>query len=681
MKKLFFFCILAALFSLLFPGIQVQGKQLIDSLQNLLKTARQDTNKANILIQLSVAYWDNDPDTAMDYARQTLALSEQIGYKKGIGRAYSSMGIIIKSKGDYAQAIEMIKKSLKIREEIGDLQGTASSNNSLGLIYEGLGNYPEAFRFFYAALKINEKTGDARQKADNYNNIGILYFDQGNYPEALKNQLISLKIKEKIGNKRGIAQSYFNLGNIYQMQGNNTDALKYFLDAKKLREELGDKTGGIYSQIGLIYLAQGNYPEAIKCELQALKIHEKMGSKQGVRIDYNNLGNICYARGDYNEALKYYTASLKICEELENKAGMASSYNNIGGVYLKQKKFNEADQNMNKGLLLAKEVGGLDDIKNSYASLAQLDGARNNFNLALVHYKLSVAYRDSLINKGNTQKLVQSQMQYEFDKKEEVTRAEQDQKDIRQRNGRYSMMGGLAGLVIFLLVVFRQRNKISKEKKRSDELLVKSDNLLLNILPSEVAEEIKKEGHSKARTFSMVTVMFTDFKGFSSVSEKVSAELLVAEIDHCFSAFDNIIHKHRVEKIKTVGDAYICVGGMPALTLTHATDVLNAAIEIRDFMLERKKQQDAIEGISFELRLGIHTGPVVAGIVGVKKYAYDIWGDTVNIAARMEQNSEAGRINISGNTYELVKTKYNCVHRGKIEAKNKGMIDMYFVEP
>jgi class 3 adenylate cyclase len=221
--------------------------------------------------------------------------------------------------------------------------------------------------------------------------------------------------------------------------------------------------------------------------------------------------------------------------------------------------------------------------------------------------------------------------------------------------------------------VVERTRELEKEKK-------KSDNLLLNILPDEVANELKLKGRTKAKTFSMVTVMFADFKDFTIASEKQSAELLVAEIDHCFSGFDNIIHKYGIEKIKTVGDAYICAGGLPVLSYTHAEDVVSAAFEIRDFMLHRKEEKEEKGEHPFELRIGIHTGPVVAGIVGVKKFAYDIWGDTVNIAARMESSGEVGKINISGTTYELVKDKFYCSYRGKIHAKNKGEIDMYFAE-
>ena len=177
----------------------------------------------------------------------------------------------------------------------------------------------------------------------------------------------------------------------------------------------------------------------------------------------------------------------------------------------------------------------------------------------------------------------------------------------------------------------------------------------------------------------MVTVMLADIKDFTKISEKVSAELLVNELNYCFSAFDDIMERHHIEKIKTVGDAYMCAGGLPTLNYTHAFDMLSAAIEIKDFILNRKKEKIAKGEMAFEIRIGIHTGPVVAGIVGTNKFSYDIWGDTVNIAARMEQSCQPGHINISHTTYDLVKDKFDCIHRGKVHAKNKGEIDMYFV--
>lgn len=230
----------------------------------------------------------------------------------------------------------------------------------------------------------------------------------------------------------------------------------------------------------------------------------------------------------------------------------------------------------------------------------------------------------------------------------------------------------LANINLEQKVVARTK-ELETEKK-------KADDLLLNILPAETAEELKVKGRSDTRYYKMVTVMFTDMVGFTRISEQLDPQLVVAEIDHCFSAFDKIVEACGVEKIKTIGDAYMCVGGLPVANSTHAEDVVQAALQIMAFMEQRKKEREQAGEVPFEIRVGIHTGPVIAGIVGVHKFAYDIWGDTVNTAAQMEQNSHTGKINISGTTYALVKDKYNCKHRGKIDAKNKGMIDMYFVE-
>lgn len=238
-------------------------------------------------------------------------------------------------------------------------------------------------------------------------------------------------------------------------------------------------------------------------------------------------------------------------------------------------------------------------------------------------------------------------------------------------------------VIVFLIVFYfksenaRQEKLLEKKNEHLADEKQKSDNLLLNILPEETAEELKETGTATARSYESVTVMFTDFKNFTSISEKLTPAELVAEINECYSRFDEIITRHGIEKIKTIGDAYMCAGGLPVPNKTHTSDVVKAALEIRDFMASRTQLSI---GESLGIRVGIHTGPVVAGIVGVKKFAYDIWGDTVNIAARMESSGKAGKVNISGETYELVKDQFRCEYRGEIEAKGKGKVKMYFVE-
>jgi len=228
--------------------------------------------------------------------------------------------------------------------------------------------------------------------------------------------------------------------------------------------------------------------------------------------------------------------------------------------------------------------------------------------------------------------------------------------------------------------VKERTTELIAEKKEVEKQKERSEALLLNILPSEVAEELKQKGRAEAKHFDEVTVMFTDFKGFTQISEKLSPAELVAVIDTCYKAFDNIISKYNIEKIKTIGDSYMCAGGLPVANNTNASDVVRAALEIQQFMLEHMQQSRKEGKEILEVRIGVHTGPVVAGIVGVKKFAYDIWGDTVNIASRMESSGEAGKVNISGATYKIIKDKFHCTHRGKVPAKYKGMIDMYFVD-
>jgi class 3 adenylate cyclase len=202
---------------------------------------------------------------------------------------------------------------------------------------------------------------------------------------------------------------------------------------------------------------------------------------------------------------------------------------------------------------------------------------------------------------------------------------------------------------------------------------------LLNILPAETAEELKSKGAAEARHFDEVTVMFTDFKDFTLAAGKLSASDLVKEIHFCYSRFDEIISKHNLEKIKTIGDSYMCAGGLPVPNNTNAHDTVKAAIEMQQFFKQHMETSSLLGKAGIGLRIGCHTGPVVAGIVGTKKFAYDIWGDTVNIASRMESSGEAGKVNISGETYEKVKNHFSCTHRGKVFAKHKGEVDMYFI--
>jgi adenylate cyclase len=213
-----------------------------------------------------------------------------------------------------------------------------------------------------------------------------------------------------------------------------------------------------------------------------------------------------------------------------------------------------------------------------------------------------------------------------------------------------------------------------------DKQKAQIEGLLLNILPAQVAAELQQNGSATPRYYDQVSVLFTDFKGFTLIADALSPQEVVSELNRCFIAFDNIIEKYKLEKIKTIGDSYMCAGGIPTEDPDHPVNIIQAGLEIRDWMQELNRQRTERGLSSWELRIGIHVGPAVAGVVGKKKYAYDIWGSTVNIASRMESSGQPGLVNISHAAYDLVKHQFNCVYRGKVMAKNIGEIDMYFVD-
>lgn len=251
------------------------------------------------------------------------------------------------------------------------------------------------------------------------------------------------------------------------------------------------------------------------------------------------------------------------------------------------------------------------------------------------------------------------------------------------RNFNYAVIGILVllfGGSSFSFLRARQNARVLAEKNKiilAEQ--ARSENLLLNILPALVADELKKQGHTSARYFEDVSVLFADFVGFSQIAEKLSPQQLVTELDTCFKAFDEIIARHGLEKIKTIGDAYMCAGGLPNGGGAQLRDMVQAAKEMQSWLAQWNADREKQKLPRFDARIGIHAGPVVAGVVGSKKFAFDIWGDTVNIAARVESAGEGGKINISGDVHKLIQKDFPCEYRGKIAVKNKGEIDMYYV--
>ncbi len=392
--------------------------------------------------------------------------------------------------------------------------------------------------------------------------------------------------------------------------------------------------------------------------------------------------NTCYYLGRFytlednpDSALYYYRSGLSLRDLAPYAPKLLPR---LGQVEVQLGLTGSARVHLDEAIALADTMGQSEDLAIAHLYLFRLDSAAGQWQRAALHARKHQLYADRLRNEQRQEELrtqlFKQRLQAEADKAAAEQRMVQAEAQ-RQRLLRNIGFGVSAVVLLLLLLVARQRARIAREKQRSDDLL-------LNILPAEVAEELKENGRSAARAFDGATILFSDFKGFTQASEKMSPQELVAELGTCFEAFDHITTARGIEKIKTIGDAYMCVGGLPDPKTSTPADVVHAALEMQAFMQQRKAERDAKGLPAFDMRVGIHTGPVVAGIVGVKKFQYDIWGDTVNTASRMESSGDVGQVNISESTYEIVKSEHGLsfTPRGKVQAKGKGEMEMYFVD-
>jgi class 3 adenylate cyclase/tetratricopeptide (TPR) repeat protein len=659
-----------------------QDPWAVDSLKKILSSNAPDSTRMKAFIGLAGEYMFSAPEISIDFCKQSLTLAERSKHAEGTGEALGWLAYLYEQQGNADLALDYNRRALKIAVELSDLKSEAAIFNNIAAIYNNRGQIADAILTHYKALSIRYKANDTIGVATSYNNLALIYQSQGRIPDALDYFSKALKIFENIHDQEGVAVAKSNIGFIYKEQKEYENAKEYFFSSLNTYQKYNDKYGSRYAlnAIGGLYEEQGNLDSALHYFVKALEVRTEIEDKQGIAYALKNIGHVYLRLGRKTDAQETLKKSLAEFESLKDKRGLAAVTNLLGTLTLEGGDIDASRKMLERSLTLSEELGYPVEIRNAAGNLQLLFRRQKQWREALMMNDLFIRMRDSVENDVNKKAALRTLARYEYEKKEALLKSEQEKKNViaraelkKQKLIRNSIAGGLAAVGAFLIVVFRQRNRIAKEKRRSDELL-------LNILPEETAEELKRTGTAKAKSFDLVTVLFTDFKNFTQASEKLTPEQLVSEINFCYSEFDKIIQKHGIEKIKTIGDAYMCAGGLPVPNKTHASDVVRAGLEMQQFISENQRLRESKGLPFFELRVGIHTGPVVAGIVGIKKFAYDIWGDTVNTASRMESSGETGKVNISGATYELVREEFDFEYRGRIAAKNKGEIEMYFVK-
>lgn len=614
---------------LLFLYISLSGQQ------NALSV--KDTAAINALIEKSKSLVSTDSAAALKIGEEAIQKSKAANYPRGEALAYKTMGMVFYLQSQMVETIFYWNKSLQTFENMGDEPGIANM----------------------------------------LSNIGAVYMTTGDDVKALDYSLRALKLAEKLNDTLRLVTVLMNIGSIYHNK-KDTVAIDYYLKVLPLLEASGDQDAFVtYSgNVGEIYFDQKNYQKALEFYQKSIAAGGDIGASS---FALNGIGKVYMIEGKYSKSLEYHNKALEISRKFDDKLQMVRSLRGIANVFMEQGSLPLAINYYNQAKTIGESLVELKvELKDLYKEMADAYARYKDYPDAYKYQTLYASLKDSLYADDTKAQLAKLQFDFELSQKDALLALN----EANLKSEKQARMGITVTLCILLLgSILIYRNYLEKVKtnkildKQKDEI----EGLLLNILPKEIAIELQTNGVSKPRHFDEVSVLFTDFQGFTNIADKMSPNDLVEELNECFIAFDNIVDKYGLEKIKTIGDAYMCASNLPSDVPDHSYKIVKAAIEISQFLDRWNTTRAKIGKERWEVRIGIHTGPVVAGVVGKKKYAYDIWGNTVNIASRMETAGTPGKVNISAHAYEKVKDRFECVHRGKISAKNIGDMDMYYV--
>ncbi|UFH32941.1 hypothetical protein LNP04_04265 [Chryseobacterium sp. C-71] len=574
-------------------------------------------------------------------------------YPEKIEYAHEMLAGFYLTTEDSKKALNVYKNLLPIYTKQKKYENLAYVNRNIGSSYYGLKKMDSAKIYLNEALRYYESKNDNEKMADINSILSHIYFDDKDYQKSEDLITKAIQLSPEKSDNNFNHKSYYSAVKVYNM----------FRDSAQIRKDVHKRAEleNIITDLNKISLAAQN---------------ERWFVDPSVTItNYTTLSNAYELLGDYKKAHMYFQKAMTEKDKAYGNEKMKELSNLQSETEVANERAKVKLEEETKRIQLQKEI--------------ELKALRFEFEKKQAAAKTNEERKRLLLEED----LRRKEIQFKFDQKQQavllkynqeknITKINQEKKDaiakaeLESSQNQKNIWAVGAGLSLLLLgfAGFSYNQKRKDNKKIAEEKL-KSDNLLLNILPHEVAEELKEKGKTNAKHFDEVSVLFTDFVNFTANSERIGVQEVLNELNICFTEFDSIMEKYNLEKIKTIGDAYLAVSGLPVSNDQHAKNAVNASLEILSYIQQRKKDNPN----ALDIRIGIHSGPIIAGIVGVKKFAYDIWGDTVNTAARMEQNSSSGKVNVSEATYQLIKDDFTFEHRGKIETKGKGAMEMYFV--
>jgi len=609
----------------------------VQELEKLLNEATKEGNTEAIIqshVNLGLGYLKlNAYETTMQHFQTSYAMSLEADNSRLAGHSKNGYGMVWLTLNDYTKALQSFQQSLDYFSQAKDQQGIAYATSNLGAVYDALGNYDLALEHYLEAARINESLDNKEEIASNYNNIGSIHSSQNNFEIAFEYFTKAITIFEELDSKEGLSYTYSNLGHFFSHYNYIDEAYGFYLKALRLNVELDNKVdlANSFNNIAHIFEQKENYDKAVEYYENALMIYQELDNLKGAINITNNLGTIEFKRRNFERALELHISAFEASKTLNYNKGLESSIFNLSMDY-------EA---------LGRTAEAI-DFKSLYIELQKV-----------------------IFSEEQNENIANAQIVYETEKKDaEIEQKAEEIKEQSARVKRQLIVIGIAIAIIFTVACLGYL--IHKERQ-------KSEKLLLNILPKKVADDLKTHGKTEPENFENCSVFFSDIVGFTSTSETLEPKYLIEELSDIFTTFDSIMESYGCERIKTIGDAYMAVSGMPVPEEKHAENMIDASLDILDALKKRGERAE----INWRIRIGINSGNIVGGVVGVKKYLYDVFGDTINTASRMESNSEPMRLNISSSTYDIIKDrtdKYSFTEREPLDVKGKGLLKMYFVD-
>lgn len=509
--------------------------------------------------------------------------------------------------------------------------------------------------------------------------LGIVEFYRGDYAKSLEAMQDYQRTAARLGSAADEGAAYNYMSYCFRSMNDNRQAERHAREAIRVLRALPPEQdlANAYTGLSSVMADEDRIDSAQHFNRLAIAIYARAGNSASATNTWLNMADNWARIAAYDSCASALEKARTGLQQSLPDARM-KFHAHRGRLLLAEGVLEPAWLALDSAMRLAQELESAESLAHVGALKALAAAASGRYSEALALHRTATDALVEDLDLAKNRALTEARLTFEH----EQELAEAEERTARQRRQRnlFLVIGALAAVLAIALLVLvmqtrRSRAVIRKERDRSEDLL-------LNILPAEVAQELKDKGESKARSIDEATILFSDFVGFTGVGEQLTPQELVEELNACFKTFDDIITARGVEKIKTIGDAYMAAGGLSGNTEAAALSVVEAALDMQDFMAQRCMQREALGRPAFAMRVGIHSGPVVAGIVGLKKFQFDLWGDTVNTASRLESTGEAGRVNISGTTRSLIAPApgLRFQERGIVEAKGKGGLAMWFVE-